>query len=274
MAVWKYTLAGIDLDDYQAQIIDVDGLEGMPSRRGRNVTVPFRHGSYTATRKWYEPRLGALNVRVYDTDTAGDFTDGNGRWGHAEDNLDRFKALLYSNATIGLVKTMADGSSTRTLDVEFMSDVQVRQLDESRGVFDVRALFEAPDPFWYEAAGTTQLGTVTAAATANVVVGGNAPVGDAVFTFVADTAIGLSMTLNTADGTPTLTFSGTANGTVVVDCGARTIRDGAGVALAEVAEWDRSYWGEFTETSGTADVVFAITSGTAIVSVVHEDKWF
>lgn len=270
MATWAYSLAGADLNDFRAQIVGVDGLEGMPARRGSNPVVPYRHGTYTKARKWYGPRMGVLNVRVFDRNASGAVSDGDGQWAHAEDNLDRLKGFFYSNNTISIVKTTADAATTRTLDVEFLGDAVVRQLDPSRGVFDVSATFEAADPFWYEAAGTSSLGTVTAAATATVSVGGNAPVADMVYTFVNTSAVGLTMQV---DGDRTLTFAGTASGTVVVDCGARTIRDQAGAALAEVCEWDGGYWGEFS-AGVTNNVVFGLTSGTSIVTVVHEDKWF
>lgn len=271
MALWKYTLAGIDLDDYQALIVGVNGLEGRPGRRGTNVTVPYRHGVFTSARKFYQTRLGVLTVRVFDTNDVGAVTDGDGRWAHAEINLDRFKELLHAYSTVTLRKTLADETETRDLAVEFLGDVLVQQLDPSRGVFDVTAPFEAAAPFWEStAASSATWSALTAGTAVTVSVGGNAPVGDMVFTVVANGATGLSVQV---DGDGVLLFPGTAAGTVVVDVGGRTVRDGAGAGLAGVVDVDRSYWVEFT--AGTTNAVdVTLTAGTASVSVLWNDKWF
>jgi len=272
VAVWKYTLAGTDLNEFRAQIVTVDGLEGMPARRGQNVVVPYRHGSYTSARKWYQPRLGAMTVRVFDTNSAGAVTDGDGQWAHSEDNLDRFKALLYANNTVTLRKTMADGSSTRDLEVEFLGDVIVQQLDPSRGIFDVRVTFEAADPFWTGAASTATYSNLTAGTAPTISVGGEAPVDDMVFTFTIDSdATGLQVQV---DDDGTIMFPGTASaGTVVVDVGARTVQDGAGSALAGVVDVDRAYWVEFSPNSSN-ELDIAITSGQVDVQVVWSSKFF
>lgn len=270
MALWKYTLAGVDLDDFQAQILDVNGLEGRPPRRGRNVTVPYRHGSYSSRRKWYEPRLGVLVVRVFDTNASGVIDDGDGKWAHAEDNRDRFLELLHAYSDITLQKTMADGSSLRSLDVEFLSDVVVSQLDPSRGVFDIRAPFEASDPFWYSPAATATYTSVSSGTAPSITINGNAPTWDPVFTVTASSAVGLSIQV---DDDGTLTFPGTASGTVVIDVGNRTVENAAGSGLAETVDVDRTYWVEFAPDKAN-EVDIQISSGSIDLEVVYKDRWF
>lgn len=180
MAGWDYDYqagpAGslTDLSDYVVGVRIPN--EYSTGRRGTNPIVQYRHGTQWASRKFVRPSALVLEVAVRETNAAGAVTHTDGKPGHIYENLSVLKRILGGNAG-SLVRLQRDAPHQGTvyLDVEQLGEAFPTQ---TRHIFGFP--LTAPHPFWIGAADTGNTASP-------LVVGGDAPVGDAVVRLLTGT---------------------------------------------------------------------------------------
>lgn len=249
MAITGWTVAGQSLRTPGWEIMSVNGWDSYPSFRGEDVVVSNMHGKWVNNRRFANSRSLVLPMIVlpYDPST-GAQTDTPEE--HLQENLDTLLGLLYSGVydSIGLVRTMPDGT-TRTIKGEVVDAVDV---GGGTSFKELSLQFDCPYPFWHGAA-VSDTGNSGSFSVTN---SGNAPVGDAIFTFS-----GIATLTHDATGD---SFEIVSGSNTVVDAGERTIKRAAAHVDTDFTLGSTGYWIElapgvnnFTLSgAGTVDVDF------------------
>lgn len=248
MAITGFTAKGQSLRTPGWELTDVGGWDTYPSWGGENVRVANRHGVWTNTRRFANSRSLELPMVIfpYDPVTGAQTLDPNI---HLQNNLDTILGLLYGDMSeVGIVRTMPDGT-TRTIQGEVIDAIPV---DGRAGVKTLALRFDCAYPFWHGSA----VSDLANSGTFSVTNAGNAPVGDALFTF---TGVAKLTHNDTGDS-----FEITAGANTEVDAGARTIQRASVDVDEDFQIGDTGYWIElipgvnsFTLTgAGTVDVEF------------------
>lgn len=123
--------------------------EGIPARRGDNITIPFRDGA-RYIRKPYEQRSETLNMWVRAVDENGVLPSGVTPRRQLETNIEYLKQLFGIEGLVAYRKKMRDGS-WRKANVEVANAVEF-QRSQHHAVFSVELRF--PDPYFYAESAT------------------------------------------------------------------------------------------------------------------------
>jgi hypothetical protein len=248
MAVTGWTVAGQSLRTPGWEIVSVDGWDEYPSWRGESVEVANRHGITVNSRRFANSRSLQIPMVVlpYNPSTGAQTLPPEE---HLQENIETLLGIFYgSHSLIGITRTMPD-LTVRTIQGEVVQAIPIQG-----GGGRVRELvlqLDCPYPFWHGAA-ISDLGN---SGTFTVTNGGNAPVGDAVFTFS-----GIATLTHDDTGDE---FSITAGANTIVDAGERTIQRASVDVDGDFELGTTGYWIEllpgvnnFTLTgAGTVDVV-------------------
>jgi hypothetical protein len=232
---------------------------GIPGKKSGNLNTPSRDGQYarvgsaSGPGKLYAQRNMTLSFIVYGLDDDGLVVTGD-QCEEMEINLDEVKDLLSSEAEIILERDWSDGT-TRWLRIE-----QIGEAFDTPGPVRYSKQLVVPVvaayPFWQSE--TLYTGTITGTPLV-IVNNGNAPIpnlslsyaGDAVVTHAAYGAV--------------LEVDGSA-GTVIVDCGARTVTQ-SGSPADNLLIRNKPYWIRLPKAGGT------LTRTGATVTVSWRDQW-
>ncbi len=175
MATTGFTLKGQSLRTPGWEITSVEGWDSYPEWRGESVTVANRHGVWVNNRRFANSR--SINIPMvvlpYHPTTGAQTLDP---LVHLQNNVDTLLGTFYGNhSELTLVRTMPDGTA-RTIYGEVVQAIEVGGGASYR---ELSLQLDCPYPFWQGAAvnDTGNSGTFTVANS------GNAPVGNAVFTF-------------------------------------------------------------------------------------------
>lgn len=247
MAVTGWTAKGQSLRTPGWEIMSVDGWDTYPSWRGGEVEVAGLHGAVVNSRRFANTRSIALPMAIFPYNPSTGLQTLSVAE-HLQENVDTLLGLMYgAYSQLAIVRTMPD-ASTRTIQGEVLQAVPI---SGRAGVRELSLQFECPYPFWHGAAlsDTGNSGSFT------VTNNGNAPVGDAVFTF---TGVAVLTHDDTGDSFEILSGANT-----VVDAGARTIKRASADVDEDFKIGDTGYWIEllpgvnnFTLSgAGTVDVV-------------------
>lgn len=145
--VTDWTLDGQSLYTYAYSIRAFGDPDGIPARRGENMTVPHRTGRL-ATTKVLDERHFTLAVWIDARPPLG----GERSAGQLQANVDALKALVAGTQWHTLTKTMADGTS-RQITVEVGSATEIKP--QPPWLYILAFDFRAPDGLWEDAVETT-----------------------------------------------------------------------------------------------------------------------
>ncbi len=221
--------------------------------RGRNATIPFRHGEVGDVKKWSPgfdmPTEGDLRY----TDRLRVVTDPNRGAGHVHENL-----LLWRQLVVGGTSQLWFGRNDPSAGrVEIPVEVLLAPVNTEprRRVF---TMFRTRWPFWSE---ETQR---TAIAVASFTLGGKAPVADAVFKIVGGTDVKVT---HNQTGDYIQIEGATPAGGIYVDCGLRKSTKVTGGASAEyMVEKSAPHWIEMEPGA----VTFTVSAGTVTVDLYEQ----
>ena len=154
-----------------------DGLWGFPGRRGVNVPVIGRPGSYRVEGKETEERIATLGIQIRRRSSTGTITLPGGACEHVEANQDLILGLMGSDDLQTLEWDGCDGVM-RYLEVEFVEPAPIAHVGLER---QLPVVLRAPYPYWREA----DVSSPITSGPTNVNPGGNAPVEDCTLSFAA-----------------------------------------------------------------------------------------
>lgn len=238
---------GVSINGTAYSVSDWSGILGHTGYRKSPIEVRGRPGVVLAGESLPRGRFFSLELNIGRLDPTGVVAAGSPEE-QLVDNTDLFLGMLADPDPKPLELFLPD-STSRFIMVEAIDPSTVIQPARNRSI-------SAPlvgSAYWSEG-GNEDTDTITGAD--SIVVGGKAKVYDAVFTFNADGSISTSEW--------DLTISG-STGTVVVDCGARTVTDG-GTPAPNILRRTSEAWAWLTP--GTT----SITSTTS-VGVTWRNKY-
>jgi hypothetical protein len=212
-ADYQYDLDGLDPFDYCTSFRVI--TEGMAAREGTLFRVPGLHGEQLHPNRLFEGHNIIIDTVLRYTDANDAVTHVNGAAGHVYANLAAMKrAFGKTTGPVTLTRMNPDGLVGGD---EFRIRLNQIQPVEANGDVDHQFIWtaRAVRPFWE----STTLDS-TALATGNFNPGGDAPVDDAIITITGDGTV-----TNNTTGTRIRTVGAGPN-TVVIDCGARTVKVG------------------------------------------------
>ena len=209
---YQYDLGGLDPFEHCTAFRVV--TEGMAAREGTLFRVPGLHGEQLHPNRLFEGHNIIIDTVLRYTDGDDVVTHVNGAAGHVYENLSALKGVF--GKTIGpitLTRMNPDGVLGGD---EFRIFLNQIQPVEANGDVDHQFIWtaRAVRPFWE----STTLDS-SSLSTGNFNPGGDAPVDDAIITITGNGTIE-----NATTGTRIRTVG--ASGSVVVDCGARTVKVG------------------------------------------------
>lgn len=147
------TLNGISLDSMAYLLTDVSGLFTTPPKRGRNATVPGRHGSIRTVNKRYDEAEYILPLWVAGANPDGSIPTGSSEAREFWKRRDELLRVLAA-PTVLVQFTRPDG-----LRVEARCEV-AETLDFTRhgdeGLAEVKVVLTNTDAFWTDASPVTQ----------------------------------------------------------------------------------------------------------------------
>ncbi len=274
-----YNINGTSLTTFRWNLIDMDGINVRPSLRGKPTATPYRHGSFSYGRKFYEEKFFIMRMSILGQNATGGLDGGfTTPIEQLYKNLDDFQALFHSNALLVLEHTMADQTTKRELDVEVAGDFLIRSVDSDQR-YEVNVPLIAPRPFWREMPIINDQETsLTGFNAFNINVDGNAPVDDVIWT-INCTADGSSPSItipstndviNVADATLT------AGDEIIIDLAQRQFTKN-GVRYDSAVGHNRAWFIELPAPLGvpaTLGVEFDSVSGTYTLDIDRYNKWF
>lgn len=274
-----YKINGTSLTTFRWNLQDMDGIHVRPPRRGRTAATPYRHGSFSFGRQFYEEKFFVMRMAILGMNADGGLDGGfTTATEQLYKNLDDFQALFHSNTSLVLEHTMADQTTLRELDVEVAGDFIIRSVDADQR-YEVNVPLVAARPFWREMPLITDTETaITGLRAFNINVDGNAPVDDCVFT-INCTADGSSPSIyipstediiNVADATLT------SGDEIIIDLAQRQFTKN-GVRYDSAVGHNRAWFIELPAPLGvpaTLGVEFDSVSGTYTLDIDRYNKWF
>lgn len=270
---------GTSLQTYRWNLDSLDGLHNRPKLRGETAKTPYRHGSFSYGRKFYEEKFMTLKMTILGMDADGGLDGGfTTAVEQLYKNLDDFQALFHSNALLTFSRTLADESTTRELDVEVAGDFVIRSVNHDQR-YEVNVPLVAPRPFWREMPLITDNeNAITGLRAFDIDVDGNAPVDDVVYT-IDCTSDGSSPQIYIPSTEDIITVSDatlTGGDTVVIDLAQRLFTKN-GVRYDSAISHNRAWFIELPAPLGvpaTLGVEFDSVSGTYNLQIERYNKWF
>lgn len=274
--IWK--IDGTDLRNLAYNIIDVDGWDSWPGRRGRNREAAYVHGEGAVARKFIPARDLALRMTILASDSSGNVTKDPLL--HVQENIDTLLGLLWKPNSLLTVTRQIPGGDIRTVQAEAIDASDIRP-----GIGSVDREFlvrlRLPDPFWSTpATGSPASKNVTTTTdTLAITTGGNAPIGDASILFAATADVQnprIEWTPPGATDPEFLQYSGTINAGDSVDfrTGRRVALFSDGSRADAGASFGYPWWLELTpQTAITFDLSCTVASDWT-ATVTWNDKWF
>lgn len=172
--------------------------EGGGGKRVGNVVVPYRHGEWSNPDKWWDGADLLLEVGLKRDDSY--------------EHLSAVQYMLGGSQLVSLQR-VTPHAGTVIAEVEMQGPPNPTQ-NRFVYVFPLRV----PSGFWRDASASTASGTAPSITTT-----GDRPIDDMIVTFSAPGTVTLA---DTVYGTATVGWAG-SSGTAILDCGARTIRQGS-----------------------------------------------
>ena len=269
-----YSINGTSLQTYRWNLQKIDGIHGRPAMRGTNPPTPYRHGSFSFGRKFFEEKFMVIRMAILNTDADGGIPLGS-TWDHLYKNLDDFLTLLYEPEQLTLSRLLADGTTQRQISIEVIDEAQIKsESADQRYLVDVPVI--ASRPFWDELPLITDTElAITGLRAFNIAVDGNAPTDDMVIT----------IDCTSAASSPQLTVPVTGDEIIIADAaltgGDEIILDLAnrqftknGVRYDQSINHNRAWFIELPKGPVTLGMEFDSTSGTYDLELKRYNKWF
>jgi len=204
-----YTADAVALSDFSERTYIV--TEGMAAREGINFSVPGLHGEVSYPFKMFEGANVVMGTFLRYTNPAGAITHADGAPGHIYENKAKMMEIFGKMTGLVTLQRTTPHQGANILEVELLGGVEAGD-----PMWNYLWVLRAPKPFWRATTTTTH-----ASGTGSLARGGNAPVDDAIATFTGDGTV-------TVDSNgEKVGVAGSGGATVVVDCGKRTIKQGA-----------------------------------------------
>lgn len=174
---------GVDLSQYAVITQSNAPMMGTPKKRGKNITVPGRHGAIRLPRKRYEPSDFVLKLLVLGANPDGTIPTGSTAARMLYANADALHRLFEAE-TVLLTRTMPDGTQRQaTAEVTDVID-WTRDLGQTPLLGLMTVGFVLPDAFWFDAVTATQTvnGVTGSIQTLTAFQGATAPMADLTLT--------------------------------------------------------------------------------------------
>lgn len=269
-----YAINGTSLQTYRWNLETIDGLHSRPPMRGQNPKTPYRHGSYSYGRKFFEEKFMVLKASILNTDEDGAITLAD-RWAHLYKNLDDFLALFYDTEQLTLSRYLADGTTQRFIKVEAINEAMVKSVDGDQR-YKVNVPLLAARPFWNELPLVTDTElAITGTRAFTIATGGNAPTDDMIIT-IDCTADGASPKLSipaTGEEITILDTNLSSGDQIILDLGTREFTkngDRYDISVKREVAW----FMELPPNQAALGMSFTSTSGTFNLKLERYDKWF
>ena len=274
-----YKINGTSLTTFRWNLATMDGIHTRPPLRSRPTKTPYRHGSFSFGRKFYEEKFFVMKMAILGQNADGGLDGGfTTAIEQLYKNLDDFQALFHSQALLVLEHTMADQTTKRELDVEVAGDFVIKSVDADNR-YEVNVPLIAPRPFWREMPLIQDSETsLTGFNAFTIPVDGNAPVDDVVFT-INCTADGSSPSIKIPTTGDIVTISDatlTSGDEVIIDLANRSFTKNA-VRNDLAIQHNRAWFIELPAPLGvpaTLGVEFDSVSGTYNLDIDRYNKWF
>ncbi len=274
-----YKINGTSLQTHRWGLNTIDGIHNRPGLRGRSTPTPYRHGSFSFGRKFYEEKFMVLKMTILSSNAAGGLDGGfTDPFEQLYKNLDDFQQLFYSTDLLTMSRVLADESTVREIDVEVAGDFVIRATNNDQ-MYEVNVPLVAPRPFWRELPLNTDTETaITGLRAFDIDVDGNAPVDDAVFT-IDCTSAGSSPQIeipSTGDIITVADATLTGGDEIIIDLSNRTFTKN-GVRNDLAIQHNRAWFIELPAPLGvpaTLGVEFDSVSGTYNLDIDWYHKWF
>lgn len=238
MALGSFTIDGTTIGTWARNARILKYMSG--SRRGRNFQIPYRDGEYSDPIKWYTPTDIFLEVSF--------------KWDDPDSNFSGFLDAIspsHSLVTLGASDTFHGSVQAK---VELLGEPNPHAQDPTSYIFQLRN----PKGVWEDATATTASGDPPSVTTT-----GDRPIDDMVFHFNTTGNVAHVDSLGT---TSKLTLTAGASTGVVVDCGARTVKNGSTFEDAYLTV-TQPYWMRW-EANSTQNI-----SSTGLSKVVYRNKY-
>jgi phage-related protein len=121
--------------------------EGIPQKRGSNITVPFLDGARWV-KKSYGERTDNLNIWILPKDENGVLPIGTTPEEQLEKNMEDLKQILGISGLVTVDKKMNDGT-WRTAKAEIVNSIEFTNKNKSDRHVVISVGLQMPDPFWY-----------------------------------------------------------------------------------------------------------------------------
>ena len=272
-------IGGTSLQTYRWNLDSLDGLHNRPSLRGKPAPTPYRHGSFSFGRKFYEEKFMVLKMSILGMNADGGLDGGfTTAMEQLYKNLDDFQGLFYGTDLLVMERTLADGTTKREIDVEVAGDFSIRSMDHDQR-YEVNVPLVAARPFWREMPLITDNeNAITGFSAFTIPVDGNAPADDVVFT-IDCTADGSSPQIyvpTTEDLIVVQDATLTSGDEVIIDLANRQFTKN-GVRYDQAISHNRAWFIELPAPLGvpaTLGVEFDSVSGTYNFQAERYNKWF
>lgn len=221
-------------------------------KRGRNVTVPFRHGEIGSARKWQPGFAIPTEGHLRYTNSLGVVTHFNGGPGHVYENFHLWSQLVLGGQTQLWLGRDDPHAGLVEIPVEVL--IAPSTTSPRNRMF---TQFQTRWPFWYEETPRLALST-------SFTLGGTAPVADAILKVVGGTDVKIT---HDQSGDYFQIEGATPAGGILIDCGERKATNVTGGASAEwQVEKSVPHWMEFEPGS----VTFTVAGGGTVTVDLYE----
>lgn len=187
--------------------------------------------------------------------------------------LDRLRAKVGISGN--LIRLRVEDSVQQRITARLLS-VDGGWRNEDGRYFAVTCTFETAEPTWRSASATvTSRGLTPASQNLSVVIGGDAPVPDAIVRIGATSGTITLGTVSVSAIGAELVYSGAITaGTVAINAGDWTVKQGTTNKYANFSLGaNHTAYGLLPLVPGTATITFAV-NGTGTAIVTHYDRWF
>jgi hypothetical protein len=269
-----YEINGTSLQTYRWNLQKIDGIHSRPALRGANPSTPYRHGSYSFGRKFFEEKFIVLRMAILNTDADGAITLPDS-WAHLYKNLDDFLGLLYDTKQLVLSRYLADGVTQRQINVEVVDEAIIKtEAADQRYLVDIPMV--AARPFWEELPLITDTeNAITGLRAFNIDVDGNAPTDDMVITIDCTSAGSSPQLVVPVTGDEIVIADASISGgdQIIIDLGNRQFTKN-GNRYDQAVDHNRAWFIELPKGPVTLGMEFDSASGTYNLKLERYNKWF
>lgn len=218
---------GVDLSQYATIVFSKADLMGSSAKRGKNTTVPGRHGAIRTPRKRFGEADIVLKLLVLGSQPDGSVPSGS-KATELYQRADAIMALFPAADTVQLTRTLPNGSVRQCL-AEVVGKVDWTRMMGSRPLMaEVVISLVIPSVFWTDATPVTSTitGITGTTATLTAFQGATAPMENLTITF------GPCNNPSIAQGNTVMTYNGviSAGRQLVVSTATWTLSTGSGTA--------------------------------------------